>query len=61
VAGQIKPKAGLAAAAAILPDQFGRWFAERGWSPRAHQIELLAKALVTKSIVLTRPVSSHRL
>jgi hypothetical protein len=38
-------KADLAAAAAILLDQF----------------ELLAEALVAKSIVLTRPVSSHRL
>ena len=29
--------------AAILPDQFIKWFAERGWSARAHQIEVLAK------------------
>jgi hypothetical protein len=26
-----------------LPDVFARWFASRGWSPRAHQLELLAK------------------
>ena len=29
---------------ALLPDVFARWFASRGWAPRAHQLELLAKA-----------------
>ena len=29
---------------ALLPDVFRRWFASRGWTPRAHQLELLAKA-----------------
>ena len=26
----------------LLPDVFARWFAARGWAPRAHQLELLA-------------------
>ena len=30
--------------AALLPDRFRRWFAARGWSPREHQLALLAKA-----------------
>ncbi len=29
---------------ALLPETFARWFARRGWTPRAHQLELLAKA-----------------
>src|SRR6266700_2936578 len=28
----------------LLPEPFTRWFASRGWRPRAHQLELLAKA-----------------
>ena len=31
-------------APALLPEPFLKWFAQRGWSPRAHQIQLLAKA-----------------
>ena len=30
--------------AALLPDRFQKWFAARGWSPREHQLALLAKA-----------------
>ena len=29
-------------APALLPETFRRWFAARGWSPRDHQLELLA-------------------
>ena len=29
---------------AALPAAFGGWFARRGWAPRPHQLELLAKA-----------------
>ena len=28
----------------LLAGLFARWFASRGWTPRAHQLELLAKA-----------------
>jgi hypothetical protein len=31
-------------AAALLPERFVRWFASRGWTPRAHQLELLRRA-----------------
>jgi ATP-dependent Lhr-like helicase len=27
-----------------LPEVFTRWFASRGWAPRAHQLELLSVA-----------------
>jgi ATP-dependent helicase Lhr and Lhr-like helicase len=30
--------------AAPLPEPFAGWFARRGWAPREHQLELLAKA-----------------
>ncbi|TKT56193.1 ligase-associated DNA damage response DEXH box helicase [Rhizobium sp. LC145] len=30
--------------AALLPRPFLNWFAEKGWQPRAHQLELLARA-----------------
>jgi ATP-dependent Lhr-like helicase len=60
VTRQLKPKADLAEAAAILPDQFVRWFAERGWSPRAHQIELLAKAQAGKSVLLIAPTGAGK-
>ena len=57
---QLKPKADLSTAAAILPDQFVRWFAERGWAPRAHQIELLAKAQAGKSVLLIAPTGAGK-
>ncbi len=28
----------------LLPDIFARWFAARGWAPRAHQLDLLERA-----------------
>ena len=37
----------------LLPDVFTRWFAGRGWAPRAHQLELLAKARDGRSVLLT--------
>ncbi|MBX3583641.1 MAG: ligase-associated DNA damage response DEXH box helicase [Rhizobiaceae bacterium] len=57
---QQKPKALPEATAAILPDQFIRWFAERGWSPRAHQIELLANAQAGKSVLLIAPTGAGK-
>ena len=50
----------LGADAAILPDPFLKWFAERGWSPRAHQIELLAKAQAGRSVLLIAPTGAGK-
>ncbi|WP_442579228.1 ligase-associated DNA damage response DEXH box helicase [Mesorhizobium sp. ASY16-5R] len=47
-------------AAALLPEPFLRWFAERGWSPRAHQIELLAKAQAGNSVLLIAPTGAGK-
>jgi len=60
VTRQLKPKADPTAAPAILPDQFIKWFAERGWSPRAHQIELLARAQAGKSVLLIAPTGAGK-
>src|SRR2546425_10395269 len=48
------------AAAAALPDPFERWFASRGWSPRAHQLELLAKARAGRSVLLIAPTGAGK-
>jgi ATP-dependent helicase Lhr and Lhr-like helicase len=45
---------------AILPELFARWFASRGWSPRAHQLELLAKARAGRSVLLIAPTGGGK-
>jgi ATP-dependent Lhr-like helicase len=47
-------------AAALLPEPFLKWFSERGWSPRAHQIELLAKAQAGHSVLLIAPTGAGK-
>ncbi len=46
--------------AAALPETFRRWFAARGWSPRAHQLELLAKARAGRSALLIAPTGAGK-
>src|SRR5260370_32128339 len=45
---------------AVLPDIFARWFASRGWAPRAHQLELLAKAHAGRSVLLIAPTGGGK-
>jgi ATP-dependent helicase Lhr and Lhr-like helicase len=45
---------------AILPDVFARWFAGRGWTPRAHQLDLLAKAQAGRSVLLIAPTGGGK-
>jgi ATP-dependent Lhr-like helicase len=47
-------------AADRLPDVFARWFAGRGWQPRAHQLELLAKARAGRSTLLIAPTGGGK-
>ena len=47
-------------AASLLPDPFLRWFASRGWAPRAHQLELLAKARAGRSVLLVAPTGGGK-
>src|SRR3954449_2984083 len=43
-----------------LPERFVRWFASRGWLPRAHQLELLAKARAGRSVLLIAPTGAGK-
>lgn len=43
-----------------LPDVFTRWFAGRGWAPRAHQLDLLAKARAGRSALLIAPTGGGK-
>jgi len=44
----------------LLPDLFARWFAGRGWTPRPHQLELLAKARAGRSVLLIAPTGGGK-
>ena len=46
--------------ATTLPEPFARWFAQRGWEPRTHQLELLAKARVGRSVLLIAPTGAGK-
>ncbi len=45
---------------ALLPDRFRDWFAARGWSPREHQLALLAKARDDRSALLIAPTGAGK-
>src|SRR5712691_11116802 len=47
-------------APAVLPEPFARWFAARGWTPREHQLELLAKARAGRSVLLVAPTGGGK-
>jgi ATP-dependent Lhr-like helicase len=44
----------------LLPEVFVRWFAGRGWAPRAHQLELLTKARERRSVLLIAPTGGGK-
>ena len=46
--------------AAALPDRFRRWFAQRGWTPRAHQLALLERARAGRSTLLIAPTGGGK-
>ncbi len=47
-------------APSLLPETFQRWFESRGWSPREHQLELLAKARDDRSALLIAPTGAGK-
>jgi len=47
-------------AISLLPEIFTRWFASRGWTPRAHQLDLLAKAQAGRSVLLIAPTGGGK-
>src|SRR3712207_5376243 len=48
------------ASASPLPESFVRWFASRGWQPRAHQLDLLEKARAGRSVLLVAPTGAGK-
>src|SRR5437868_11713927 len=48
------------ASASLLPEPFLRWFAGRGWTARAHQLELLGKARAGRSVLLIAPTGAGK-
>src|SRR6202790_3875359 len=44
----------------MLPEPFAGWFAGRGWTPRGHQMELLAKAQAGRSVLLIAPTGGGK-
>lgn len=49
-----------ASAAFDLPDRFVKWFGSKGWSPRAHQLALLARAEDGQSTLLIAPTGAGK-
>ena len=45
---------------ALLPEPFAGWFKAHGWTPRAHQLELLAKARAGRSVLLIAPTGAGK-
>ncbi|MGD9980622.1 MAG: ligase-associated DNA damage response DEXH box helicase [Hyphomonadaceae bacterium] len=48
------------ARAPALPSPFAEWFAARGWSPRPHQLELVARAQAGLSTLLIAPTGAGK-
>jgi ATP-dependent Lhr-like helicase len=44
----------------LLPADFVRWFAARGWTPRRHQLDLLGKAHAKHSTLLIAPTGAGK-
>ncbi|MFD1745300.1 ligase-associated DNA damage response DEXH box helicase [Rhizobium helianthi] len=44
----------------LLPRPFQTWFAEKGWQPRAHQMELLSRAASGENMLLIAPTGAGK-
>lgn len=49
-----------AKSAVLLPPRFADWFAARGWSPRPHQLKLLANTAEGRSTLLIAPTGAGK-
>ncbi|MCZ8545752.1 ligase-associated DNA damage response DEXH box helicase [Mesorhizobium qingshengii] len=56
----VEPRLAEQNATVTLPEPFIKWFGEKGWSPRAHQIELLARAQGGQSVLLIAPTGAGK-
>jgi ATP-dependent Lhr-like helicase len=45
---------------ATLPEVFANWFAARGWTPRRHQLAMLAAAAANQSVLLIAPTGGGK-
>lgn len=43
-----------------LPDAFDKWFAEKNWSPRPHQLQLLTQVQAGNSMLLIAPTGAGK-
>jgi len=43
-----------------LPQRFAHWFASRGWSARPHQLALIERAALRKSVLLVAPTGGGK-
>ncbi|CAN7608314.1 ligase-associated DNA damage response DEXH box helicase [Neorhizobium sp. LjRoot104] len=46
--------------AALLPRPFQKWFAEKGWQPRDHQLELLSRSTSGENMLLIAPTGAGK-
>ena len=44
----------------LLPERFAAWFHGRGWSPRAHQLEMVARAREGRDALLIAPTGGGK-
>lgn len=44
----------------LLPPPFLKWFGEKGWAPRAHQLELLARSTSGENMLLIAPTGAGK-
>lgn len=44
----------------LLPAPFLRWFGEKGWNPRAHQLDLFGRARAGESLLLIAPTGAGK-
>ena len=44
----------------LLPPRFMAWFHGRGWSPRRHQVEMVAKARAGETVLLIAPTGGGK-
>ena len=48
------------AALSLLPERFAAWFAGRGWAPRVHQLDMIAKARAGRDALLIAPTGGGK-
>ena len=56
----IEPSPDPIVADICLPERFAAWFAGKGWSPRPHQLQLLARAEQGQSSLLIAPTGAGK-